>query len=112
MIRIGSSSTISGLITPAAAILAGNYDPASGSGTFSAPMPSVGQYVEGYVRYANASDGTSNTCTFNMRITRGSLASFTLHLWVGEIGTNCTVPNDVTNSTGVFTDDITLIWTT
>ena len=37
MIRIGQSSEISGLITPAAAILPGNTDPASGSALFSAP---------------------------------------------------------------------------
>jgi hypothetical protein len=111
MIRTGSSSSVSQLITPAAAILPGNYDPASGYGTFSAPAPSLGQHVDAYVQYANASDGLSNKCTFNMRITHVSLASFTLHLWVGESGTNCSVPNDVTTSDGVFTG-ITFVWKT
>ncbi|HEV2738786.1 MAG TPA: hypothetical protein VGU66_09425 [Candidatus Elarobacter sp.] len=110
-IRTGSSSSISGLTNPAAAILAGNYDPASGSGTFSAPAPALRQYVDGFVAYANASDGVSNKCTFNMRITQVGAGSFTLHAWITESGTNCSVPSDMTNSSGVFTG-ITLVWKT
>jgi hypothetical protein len=109
MIRIGQSSGISGLITPAAAILPGNTDPASGSGLFSAPIPVLtGSYVEGWVRYANASNTSLNICTFNMRVTRLGSASFKLHGWVSENGTNCTAAPavDVTNSDGQFTTTI------
>ena len=111
MIRNASSSNISGLTNPAAAILPGNYDPATGTALFSDQMPVLHRYVDGSVTYANASDGLSNKCTFNMRITQVASGSFTLHAWVSEFGTNCSVPSDVTNSSGVFTG-ITLVWKT
>ncbi|HEY6235316.1 MAG TPA: hypothetical protein VIW69_09475 [Candidatus Elarobacter sp.] len=111
MIRTASSSNISGLTNPAAAILAGNYDPATGTALFSAPAPALHQSVDGFATYANAGDGFSNKCTFNVRITQVANGSFTLHAWVSEPGTNCSTPSDVTNSSGVFSG-ITLVWKT
>jgi hypothetical protein len=113
-IRTGQSSGISGLITPAAAILPGNSDPASGSAFFSAPMPlSVGSYVEGWVKYANAGDMSLNQCTFNIRVTRVSTLSLRLHFSITESPTDCSVPADVTNSDGQFTSTTyVLTWKT
>ncbi len=111
MIRTASSSNITGLTNPAAAILSGNYDPGTGTASFSDLKPLLHAYVEEYVAYANASDGFSNKCTFTMRITQVAAGSFTLHAWIREFGTNCSVPSDVTNSSGVFTG-ITLGWKT
>ena len=115
MIRTGQSSGISGLITPAAAILPGYSDPASGSGSFSAPMPlHVGDYVEGWVKYANAGDTSLSQCTFDIRVTRVSTLSVRLHFSITEPLTNCSVPTaDVTNSDGQFTSTTyVLTWKT
>ena len=36
-----------------------------------------------------------------------------MHFWITEVGTNCTVPGDVTNSNGDFTGTTyTLVWKT
>ena len=114
MIRSGApSSGISGLISPAAAILAGNDDPASGSALFSLPVPAVSKYVQGTVSYANASNGLSNLCTFTITVTRTAIASFTLHFSVGPSGNNCSVPADASNSDGQFTSTTyALNWST
>jgi hypothetical protein len=104
MILTAQSAGISGLTNPAAAISPGNYDPASAAAQFSAPTPaSIGDYAEGYVRYAVAGSPSSSVCSFNMRVTRLGLHSFKLHFWISESGTNCSVPGDAINSDGVFT---------
>ena len=104
MIRTGQSSGVSSFITPAASIAPGGSDPASGSGSYSAPMPlNVGDYVQGWVKYANASDTSLSQCTFNIRVTRVSTLSVRLHFSITESLTNCSVPPDVTNSDGQFT---------
>jgi len=112
MIRTSTSGNISGLITPAAAILPGGYDPASGSARFTGTaLPSIGDHVDASVQYANAGSTSSNVCTFNMRITRLGLSSYKMHFWITEAGTNCTAPADVTNSNGDFTGTTyTLTW--
>jgi hypothetical protein len=114
MIRTGQSSYISGLITPAAAILPGNTDPSSGYALFSAPAPAGnGQSVSGWVQYANAGNTLLNVCTFNLQVTRLGAASFKLHTWVSESPTDCTAPGDVTNSDGQFTSTVyTFTWKT
>ena len=105
MIRSGApSSGISGLINPAAAILPGGDDPATGFALFSLPPPSVGNAVSGSVSYANASDGVSNICTFTITVTRTALSSYSLTFGVGNNNSHCTVPSGTVNSsTGQFT---------
>ena len=106
MIRSGApSSGISGLIDPAAAILSGGDDPATGFALFSLPAPNVNNSVHGTVSYANASDGISNLCTFTITVTRGGLSSYTLSFSVSNNTSHCTVPGGtVINSTGQFTN--------
>jgi hypothetical protein len=113
MIRVGStSSSISGLINPAASILAGGDDPASGFAVFSAPVPNSGGSVSGNVSYANASDGVSNLCTFTITVSRFGPASYGLHFSAGT-GTACIVPSDTSNSNGQFTSTVyALTWST
>ena len=107
MIRIGQSSNISGLITPAAAILPGGTDPASGFALFSDSTPLLtGGHVDGWVEYANAGNTSQYVCTFTMRITRLGAASFRLHFSVSGLGMNCSVPADVTNTDGQFTTTV------
>ncbi len=104
MIRSGApSSGISGLISPAAAVLPGNDDPASGFASFSLPTPASGNAVSGSVSYANASGGISNLCTFTITVTRNALASYTLSFSVANNTSHCTVPGSVTNANGQFT---------
>ncbi|HWT06882.1 MAG TPA: hypothetical protein VN224_14055 [Xanthomonadales bacterium] len=116
MIRTAApSSGISGLIDPAAAILAGNDDPASGFALFSLPAPAVNASVQGSVSYAKASDGVSNFCTFTMTITRNALSAYALHFSVGPSAGNCSAPSggDVTNSNGQFTTTTyAFVWST
>jgi hypothetical protein len=104
MIRSGAAdSGIAGLISPAASILAGGDDPASGSASFSLPTPLIGGEVHASVSYANASNGVDNLCTFTIKVSRTAFASYTLHVSADQHNTNCGVPSDVTNSTGQFT---------
>ncbi len=105
MIRSGApSSGISGLISPAASILPGGDDPATGFALFSLPAPSVGSAVSGSVSYANASDGISNLCTFTITVQRGGLSSYALTFGLVNNGSHCTVPSGtVNNSNGQFT---------
>ncbi|HEY0382851.1 MAG TPA: hypothetical protein VGC72_11705 [Candidatus Elarobacter sp.] len=114
MIRSGAPSAgISGLINPAAAILPGNDDPASGSALFSLPIPNVGSAVQGTVSYVNANDGVSNLCTFTMTVTRTAFASYTLAFSVSPPGNHCSVPAGGSNSTGQFTNSTyALTWQT
>ena len=106
-IRSGSPSTyMSGLINPAAAILPGGYDPASGFAQFSAPAPLVGGSVRGSVAYANASDGVSNLCTFTITVTHPSQTIYNLHFGLVPSGPTlppCSVPGDASNGNGTFT---------
>jgi hypothetical protein len=113
MIRSGAPSLgISGLIDPAAAILAGNDDPASGSALFSLATPGLYGSVQGSVSYAKASDGL-NFCMFTITVTRTALASYTAHFAVGPSAGNCSAPGDATNSTGQFTNGTyTFVWST
>ena len=105
MIRSGApSSGISGLINPAAAILPGGDDPASGFALFSLPAPNTGSSVQGTVSYANASDGISNLCTFTITVTRNAAASYALTFSAANNSSHCTVPSGTVNSsTGQFT---------
>jgi hypothetical protein len=105
MIRSGApSSGISGLINPAAAILPGGDDPATGFALFSLPPPSLNNSVQGTVSYANASDGISNLCTFTITVTRTAPSSYQLVFSVSNNTSHCTVPSGtVNNSTGQFT---------
>ena len=103
MIRSGApSSYMSGLINPAAAILPGGDDPASGFALFSAPAPPVNTSVFGSVSYANAIDGVSNLCTFTITVTR-NISSYTLGFSALNNASHCTVPLTATNSNGQFT---------
>ena len=102
MIRSGApSSGITGLINPAAAILPGNDDPASGFALFSLPTPNLGNSVSGSVTYVDANTGGSS-CTFTITVTRTGAAAYTLSFsLIG--GTHCSVPANASNSTGQFT---------
>ena len=103
MIRMGTtSSTISGLINPAASILPGGDDPASGFALFSAAAPNVGAFVQGTLSYANANDRISNECTFTITITHPSVNLYNLHFAVSP-SSPCDVPADVTSGAGQFT---------
>jgi len=114
MIRTAApSSGITGLIDPAAAILAGNDDPASGFALFSLGAPGVHASVQGSVSYAKASDLVSNLCTFTITVTRNSFASYSAHFSVGPTAGNCIAPGDVTNSDGQFTSTTyAFVWST
>ena len=105
MIRSGApSSGISGLINPAAAILPGGDDPATGFALFSLPVPNVNSSVQGTVSYANASDGISNLCTFTITVQRNGLSSYLLAFSVVNNSSHCSVPSGIVNSsTGQFT---------
>ena len=105
MIRSAApSSGISGLINPAAAILPGSDDPATGFALFSLAPPNVNDSVQGTVSYANASDGVSNLCTFTITVTRTALSSYQLGFSVANNNSHCAVPGGtVTSSTGQFT---------
>jgi hypothetical protein len=82
-------------------------------GLFSAPVPPVGGYVQGWVSYANAANTSLNVCTFNLRVSRPGTSSFKAHFWVGETPTDCSVPADVTNTDGQFTSTVyVLTWQT
>jgi hypothetical protein len=114
MIRVGTTSSgISGLINPAAPILSGGNDPASGSGVFSAPAPPIGGSVQGSVSYANANDGVSNSCTFTITVLHPLLNTYTLHFSVLPSGTACSAPANVNNMNGQFTSTVyALNWST
>ena len=104
MIRSGAPDTgITGLISPAASVLAGGDDPASGSASFSLPAPTLGNDVHASVSYANASNGLDNLCTFTIKVSHTGPVSYTVHFSADQHSTNCSVPSDVTNSTGQFT---------
>jgi hypothetical protein len=104
MIRSGAPDTgITGLMSPAASILPGGDDPATGSALFSLGTPASGGEVHASVSYANASNGVDNLCTFTIKVSRSGLASYTLHFTADQHNTNCSVPSDVTNATGQFT---------
>ncbi|MEA2785616.1 MAG: hypothetical protein QOF71_1720 [Candidatus Eremiobacteraeota bacterium] len=105
MIRSGApSSGISGLINPAAAILPGGDDPATGFALFSLPAPNLNNSVQGTVSYANASDGISNLCTFTITVTRTAASSYQLGFSVSNNNSHCTAPSGPVNSTtGQFT---------
>jgi len=114
MVRTSTTSNISGITTPPAAILAGGYDPASGYALFTGTaLAHIGDSVSASVQYANAGNTSFNVCTFNMQITRLGASSYKAHYWISEFGTNCTVPSDLTNSNGDFTGTTyTLGWKT
>lgn len=113
MIRTSSlSSGLSGFINPASAISPGAYDPSSGNALFSAPAPLVGGFVTSSVTYANASNTSLNICTFTIKLTRVSSASYKLHIEVTGQGMSCSAPGDQTNNDGQFTStNYTLTWT-
>jgi hypothetical protein len=114
MIRTSTFGNVSGLITPFAAVAPGGYDPATGSALFTGTaLANNGDHVDASVQYANASNTSSNVCTFNMRITRLGLSSYKAHFWITDAGTHCTVPGDATNLNGDFTGTTyTLTWKT
>jgi hypothetical protein len=113
MLRYGSIPTsISGLINPAASILPGGDDPASGFAVFSAPAPNVNGFVQASVAYS-ASDGMSSLCTFSITVTHTALATYVLHFGVSPSSGPCSVPGDATNSTGQFTSQTYVLnWST
>jgi hypothetical protein len=113
MIRatVPAPSTISGLITPAAAISPGGTDPASGFAVYSDALPSVGALKQVSLSYTNASDGISNSCTFVLRVSKDTNAlPYLLHIVATA---PCTAPADVRSSDGQFTAQAyVLSWTT
>jgi hypothetical protein len=112
MIRVGSlPAGVTGLIVPAAAISAGGFDPATGNAVYSAALPVLFGEAHVSVTYANASDGTSNQCTFTIQVKHESnVLPYLLHF--SNVGpSSCTVPADVRSSDGQFTSTTyTLNW--
>jgi hypothetical protein len=95
-------SGISGLVDPAAEIIAGSADPGSGFATFSLPYPAKGQSVSASLQY-HLYAGSTSACTFTIKVTRNNDLSFTAHFSSTD-STRCPVPSsDVTNSDGQFT---------
>lgn len=113
MIRSGAPSAgISGLINPAASILPGGDDPASGFAVFSLPQPNVNDFVRGNVSYANAIDGVSNLCAFTITVTRTAPSAYTLHFSASP-NSPCSVPGNASNTDGQFTGSTyQLTWST
>jgi hypothetical protein len=104
MIRVTSPlpSGVSGLIDPAAAISPGGYDPATGNAVFSRALPALFTSIQTTLKYANASDGISNPCTFTIQVSKDLNPSpYLLHFSVDDT-THCSVPADVRSSTGQF----------
>ena len=103
-------SGISNLITPAAAIAPGGYDPASGFATFSAALPTLGTSSQAVLEYA-AVDG-SGACTFVIKVSHDlNPTPYLLHISVDS--NKCSVPADARSSTGQFTNQTYLLtWAT
>jgi hypothetical protein len=113
MIRATSPlpSGISGLIDPAAAILPGGYDPASGNATYSLGLPAFGSSSQVTLRYVTVGD-SSGACNFTIKVSHDTNPSpYLLHFSVDS--SKCTVPGDARSSTGQFTNQTYILtWAT
>ena len=113
MIRgtVPAPSTISNVITPAAGISPGGADPASGFAVYSDTLPTVGAPKQVSFVYANLNDGSSNACTFTLKVSKDTNAlPYLLHMTATA---PCSAPADVRTSDGQFTAQTYILsWTT
>jgi hypothetical protein len=107
MTRVTSTlpSSVTGLINPPSAIVAGGSDPSSGNGQWSDALPVLGHSASVTLAYGRASDRGAQ-CTFTMTVSHDSnLMPYLLSFGVSP-GSPCTVPSSVRSSNGQFTSQI------
>ena len=98
---------VTGLIDPAAAILAGGTDPATGNAVYSAPLPTLVSPRQVQLAYAKASDSTAS-CTFTIKVSRdGNVLPYLLHF--ASDNARCLVPADQRTSDGQFTAQTSIL---
>jgi hypothetical protein len=104
---------LSGMSNPAAIITPGNFDPGSGSATFSDALPALNASIHIDVTFAQSSDGISNACTFTITVAHDSNITQPYQVQFSNNGmARCVVPAAARSSTGTFPGTFELDWST
>jgi hypothetical protein len=108
----GLPATLSGMSSPAATILAGNFEPGSGTAIYSDTLPAPNASAHIDVTFAQSTDGISNPCTFTITVIHdNNLQPYQVQFSNNGVA-RCVVPASARSSNGTFAGTFELDWST